>query len=358
MASRPPAVPVGTDSSKFPESRDHDAEWLLRRVHGLGLDGVFFRSALELSPTLDHGEMRAVVQLADELGLYLEAGIAKVNPYATVEAPEVRELGNGDYLAGFGTLVRACADAGVHELWSATANYKLGSPGLLGYDRFRTDTTWADQLAATAKVLHRLEPMLSDLGCHLNIETHEEITTFELVRLVEDAGPHAFGITFDTANVLCRTEDPVAAAERVAPYTRQSHVRDGALFLDADGAYRFLAPCGTGVIDWPALLRPLVEQSPRLTLSIEGIMGGRWQMPIPFRHPDWAAGHPDLTATDLATFERLAAGYEARVRAGTARAADSYRQPATLEERLEFVTASVAFLRETLTELLAERVQV
>ncbi|MBO9521527.1 MAG: sugar phosphate isomerase/epimerase [Nocardioidaceae bacterium] len=345
-------IRVGTDSSKFPESGDHDALWLLRRVHALGLDGVFFRSTRDISPSLDHGELRAAVELADELGLYLEAGTTKVNPFAVPEAADVRELGGGDFVAGFTRIVEASAKAGIHELWAATANYKFGTPGLLGYDRFRTDVSWDEQLAATAKLLCKLEPVLAANGCHLNIETHEEITSFELVRLVEDAGPHAFGITFDTANVLNRGEDPVAAARRVAPYARQSHVRDGALFADETGAYRFLAPCGEGVIDWPGLLRALLEGgSERLTLSIEGIMWGRWQMPVPYLDPDWGPGHPDLDESELERFAALVREHGQRVARGERPGPEHYRAKPTLAERTAFVTESVAFLRTTLAEL-------
>ena len=42
----------------------------------------------------------------------------------------------------------------------------------------------------------------------MNLETHEEITSFELVRLVEGVGPDVTGIVFDTANLLLRVEHP------------------------------------------------------------------------------------------------------------------------------------------------------
>ncbi|MEV8634118.1 sugar phosphate isomerase/epimerase family protein [Streptosporangium sp. NPDC051023] len=344
-------VRIGTDSSKFPGAPENGAEWTLREVHRLGLEGVFFRSVLELSPTLDPGELRAVVQLAEELGLYVEVGTAKVNPFAAPEAPEVRELGGGDYLRGLERLVVACAEAGVRELWTATANYKFGIPGRLGCDRFRTDVTWPEQLEATAKVLARLGPLLRDLGCHLNLETHEEITTFELVRLVEEAGPDAFGITFDTANVLLRCEDPVAAAHRVAPYVRQSHVRDAALFLTEDGIRRFLAPCGRGVIDWPALLRPLLAHAPRLTLSIEGVMGRRFPLPLSIYDPEWHRGHPDLTTAEFAEIVRLADGYRRRAERGEVPDRETLSLPVPVSERLDFVTESAAHLRAVLAGL-------
>ncbi|GAA3667240.1 sugar phosphate isomerase/epimerase [Nocardioides ginsengisoli] len=344
MPEPEPTFRIGTDSSKFPAPAGTDAAWLLQKAASAGLEGVFFRSALELSPTLDVGELTALRQQADELDLYLEVGAAKINPFAAPEAPEIRALGDGDYLLGIERIVAACAAAGIHEIWAATANYKFDLAGRLACDRYRTDVTWEEQLRATAKVMAELAPVLRAHGSHLNIETHEEITTFELVRLVEEGGPDAFGITFDTANVLIRGEDPVAAARRVAPYTRQTHVRDGALFFTDQGLCRMLAPCGQGVIDWPALMAALVG-APRRALSIEGIMGRRFQLPIPIYDPLWHAGQPDMTTVEITELVRLARAYDAAVARGERRSLASLSEPADDDERERFVLDSVAHLR-------------
>jgi len=64
------------------------------------------------------------------------------------------------------------------------------------------------------------------------VETHEEITSFEVARLAEAVGPDVVGVTFDTANVLARAENPMAAARRLAPYTHLSHAKDGILYCN------------------------------------------------------------------------------------------------------------------------------
>ncbi len=342
---------VGTDTSKFPGARDASAITTLERVAALGLDGAFFRSAFELSPTLDAGELSAVAQAATDLGLYLEVGAAKVNPFATPEFPEIRALGDGDYLRGLERIIRATTAVGITELWTATANYQFRIRGLYACDRFRTDVTWAEQLAATAKVLTRLAPILRDTGAHLNLETHEEITSFEVVRLVEDAGPDAFGITFDTANVLVRAEDPVAAARRVAPYVRMSHVRDVDLRFSDEGITRYLAPVGTGVIDWSAVLGELVAHAPQLNLSIEGVVGGYAGMPLFIDDPVWQKGHPDLTVAEFAEILRLTRLQEGRAAVGAAPTLETLTGPIDDATSLGFITSSAAALRGILAGL-------
>ena len=54
------------------KSFDHASE--------LGMDGLFFRTVLEMSPALDLGELREIGAHADALDMYLETGLGKVNP--------------------------------------------------------------------------------------------------------------------------------------------------------------------------------------------------------------------------------------------------------------------------------------
>jgi sugar phosphate isomerase/epimerase len=342
---------VGVDGRKLPGAIIRNPVDNLEAAAKLGMDGVFFRTVLDLTPTLDRGLLRELRQRADELCLYLEMGLAKVNPYANAEAPEVRELGGGDYRRGMIAMMEAAAEIGCHELWVATANYKPKLPGFFVFDRFRTDVTWTEQLDATERFLHSLAPAVRDLGCHLNLETHEEITSFELVRLVEAVGPDVLGITFDTGNVIARGEDPVAAARRVAPYTRMSHVRDIALFHTEYGIGRMLAPCGEGVIDWPAVLRILAAHNPRLQLSIENSRD-RTVMPLHVYDETWLASHPDLTTVELAEVFRLTREYEERSARGELPTAEYLLgHPCDEAEQVRFIEATAAHLRGVLAEL-------
>ncbi|WP_432826252.1 sugar phosphate isomerase/epimerase family protein [Dactylosporangium sp. CA-092794] len=305
----------------------------MRFAHELGMDGIFFRTVLDMTATLDPGVLRDVRACAGELGLYLEAGLGKVNPYAMAEAPELRAAGDGDTLLGFRRMIAACAEAGITELWAGTANYKPYG-GRYAYDRFRTDVDWADQLAATGKFLARLAPVARDHAVHVNLETHEEITSFEVVRLVEAAGPDAFGIVFDTSNLLQRGEDPVRTARRVAPYVRQTHIKDAALSLTAGGVLYQERRVGLGVVDLRTILPILRAANPALHLTIENAQP--WdevavtyptftaeQIPLRGRtlvevfDPEWQAGHPDMSVAELSAYLRLAQHSDALIAAGT-----------------------------------------
>ncbi|GMA24119.1 hypothetical protein GCM10025864_18780 [Luteimicrobium album] len=176
----------------------------LDAVAAAGLDGVLFRTIDEISPTLDPGALREVAEHAQALGLYVEMGVGKVNPYMTAELPRVRDIGEGSYLAGMQRMLEACAAHGWTQTWTALGGFKGQYDGLYITDRFRAEAPWADQLAATTSFLTLLAPTLRDLGVSLNIETHEEVTTFELARLVEEVGPDAIGICLDPGNLPVR----------------------------------------------------------------------------------------------------------------------------------------------------------
>src|SRR5579862_8191549 len=99
---------VGMDSRKIPEFAERGPLRSLDHVKDIGLDGIAFRTVLDMSPTFDLGELREIRAHADELGLYLESGLGKVNPYALPEAPEIRALGDGDTRLGFERMLHAC----------------------------------------------------------------------------------------------------------------------------------------------------------------------------------------------------------------------------------------------------------
>ncbi|MFF0341561.1 sugar phosphate isomerase/epimerase family protein [Kribbella sp. NPDC004875] len=353
---------LGSDALKLPGATTLTAPEQLQQAAEHGLGGLFFRTMLHLSPTLDPGLLREVRSTADRLGLYLESGLGKVNPYGLPESPELRALGDGDTVAGFRRMMEAAAAIGITELWVATAGIKPYS-GRLCYDRYRTDVTWTDQLAATAKFCTILAPIARDLGLHLNAETHEEITSFELVRLVEEVGPDVMGITYDTANPLQRAEHPARTAQRVAPYVRQTHLKDAALVHDPHGMRDQMRPNGQGVVDLHWILPALYAANPGLNLSLEIAEVGISSAPqlatrakdartgIALYDPIWLDGHPDLTVTELVEYLGLARAFENRIAAGEVPSlAEVSARGFTAEDAWKWVDDSFAYIREVLRD--------
>lgn len=314
---------LGIDGQKLPEARKRGPLKSLDHVRELGLGGIFFSTILDMSDTLDKGALAEIRAKADELGLYLEAGVGKINPYCSAEAPEFRAIGDGDVILGFTRMIEASAAIGCRELWVSPGNFKSEYRGRLANDRFRTDVTWDEQLLAIEKVLLKLAPVARANGVHLNMETHDEITSFEILRLIDKVGEDCMGVVFDTANGLQRAEHPVFAAKRVAPYVRQTHIKDAYVGFAAGGLDFQTRQVGRGIVDFAAIIPILTKANPNLNLSLE-VAASVEDKPrkanprqcIEINDPIWRAGHPDLTAEELEAYLALVEGFEKRVATG------------------------------------------
>ncbi|MFT4264255.1 MAG: TIM barrel protein [Nocardioides sp.] len=349
---------VGIDGRKVPGAAGLGPSELLRVVKDRGLDGVLFRTVFDIAPDLAPGALEEVRAEADALGLYLESGLGNLNPYAMAEHPHLRRAGDGDTVRGLVRAIEAAASIGCRELWAVTGGFKR-HPGRFAYDRFRTDVAWTDQLDAIARLAARLAPVCRDLGVHLNLETHEEITSFELVRLIELVGEDVLGLTYDLINPIQRGENPLDTARRVAPYVRQTHVRDCLLALDRAGLHYLPTAVGEGSLDVGALLAEVVAAGSRPRLTLEAMTSAREAgaspgAPHPYWSPitielfddDWHAAHPDLTAAELARTARLGLDPE---RASLLRAADGRLDDAEAER---MVRSSAGYLRSLSTAAL------
>ncbi|NVO28167.1 sugar phosphate isomerase/epimerase [Donghicola sp. C2-DW-16] len=356
---------LGIDWQKLPEALKRGPMASLDHVAEMGLDGIFFPTVLDMSPTLDRGFLLALKAKADEMGLYLESGLGKINPYCSAEAPELRAAGNGDIMAGLTRMIELAAEVGLHELWISPGNFKGQYPGRLANDRFRTDIDWADQLAAMQKIMTRLAPILRVHGSHMNMEAHDEITSFEILRLVEAVGEDVTGATYDTANGLQRGEHPVWVARRLAPYIRQTHIKD-AYVARAPGGLDFQGrACGEGIVDFEAILPILHAANPALNLSLEMAAScedrpraANPRQCIEIDDPVWRAAHPDLTPEEYDAYMALVDGYEDRIASGEIEDWASYEtrnygypgyqvQPYGYTEARDYIRRSADHIRET-----------
>ncbi|WP_052226609.1 sugar phosphate isomerase/epimerase family protein [Microbacterium mangrovi] len=318
----------------------------LAAVRALGFEGILVRTVDEAFPTLDAGAVREFAAEAAHQGMFVQLGLGKVNPFMTAELPRIRDLGDGSYLDGMVRLIDLCAEHGWTEAWTATGGFKHDLPAPFGFDRFRTDVSWSDQLVAISRFLQRLAPALRANGVRLNLETHEEITTFEIVRLIEQVGEDVLGVCLDPGNLMVRGEPVMDAVHRVAPYTHMTHLRDAVLVGVDGGISRFLAPVGAGVIDWDELVDALLTAQPDLDLAIEGIGGSRAEMTLNPRDEYWRSMHPDLTEADVTELERLVDEYPARADRGTVECVDVLRaRPPARTDYIEFLQRSHDALR-------------
>lgn len=262
-----------------------------------GLEGAQFGGVRGLSPDLDTGHLKEIAASAAEKNLYCHSSVSNCNPHRAKLSPD-------EHYKQLTEEIVAVAECGWHELHTV-----LGG----GEERYLESVPWTQQLDDSAKFLRRMAPVLREHNCRIDIETHGDVTTFELIRIIEDVGPDVVGICLDTANLLCHAEHPTDAARRAAPYVHLTHIKDGMITFTNRGYRRQTLPPGRGILAWQHILPILAEYSPNLPLSIED---HKWLFEFHAFEPQWLRLHPDLTREELASVMSICHQCEEKIGAG------------------------------------------
>jgi sugar phosphate isomerase/epimerase len=289
-----------------------------------GLDGILFPTPRTVSPGLDDVELKATRDLADDLGLFLEVGVGCLGPFGD-EAERLEELEN---------MVHASVALGCTQFFAYTRS-----------ERRHAEIEHEAQLRVIDRTIAALVPLLRGLGCRLNVKTHEDLSSHDVLRLVDGWGTDVVGVSLDVANLVVRGEDPVAATRRLAPYVHQTHLEDVALFFVETGLRRRLRPCGEGVIDWAAIVRTLVESSPARSLTLEQHLG-RFDTEV--FDPQWFESEPHVSATELGVLVSSAVSCENRAAAGQMPGLAELSLDRTDAERRAELDTSARYLRGVL----------
>lgn len=255
---------------------------------GLGLADIIVPTVFEVSETLDPADVKDVVDQATDRGVGLTVGIPYLHPFRLDQDADLLKVGDGDPIVGLTRTLETTVGLGVRDV-----------PFVLGYveDRYSAVVPWDEQLSLVTGLFKRLAPIVRELGVRLCIKTHEEITTFEIARLIDAVGDDVLSVGFDPVNVFLRMEDPLRALRRLAPYVAHVYV-DDATFVAQDKIYaRRFCNLGDGVVDWQGIVDVLVLEGRDPSWWVD-LHKGQYDI-YPF-DLDWLAGHPDLTTAEYA----------------------------------------------------------
>ena len=271
---------VGICARDVPGAAQGDLYSVARTAASFGFGAVTVPSLRYVSAELDPAELAEARGRVGEAGVELWAAAGMLNAHHLERSPDlVGAAGDGDPLVGLEQLVAAAEIIGQKELTV-----------IIGVDTDRADVQhpWCAQLDATAELLGRMGPLLRERRAQLQVKTHEEITTREVVELVERVGPDVLSVAFDPVNVVVRGELPSAAAARVRPYMAALHLDDAWLCPAPDGLVRRFSPLGAGCLPWPAMLTDAAEHRtagrPRLLVDLH-----RGELATPYLRTDWQA---------------------------------------------------------------------
>ena len=173
---------------------------------------------------------------------------------------------------------------------------------------------WREQIELTIEVLRELSLMAAEFDTVITMELHVDLTSLELVHIIEAVDSEHVQVNLDTANALGLLEDPVDAARALAPYVHTTHFKDTCIYPTAEGYnWQGGAPLGRGLVDLPAVVEILYQANPNVHLNIEDSGGF---IPIPMYDEAFLGSFTDLTPPRMARFVRHLWRGEQQVRAG------------------------------------------
>jgi sugar phosphate isomerase/epimerase len=192
----------------------------------------------DYQPILGYSDarLRDLKSLADDLGIVLELGTRGISP---------------EHLANF-----------------------LKLAGILGASVVRSmvnTTEHRPTLAEAQSLLKQALPAYEAAGVKIALETYEQLSSRDLVALVEAVGSPNLGICLDPANCVAALENPADVIDRCAPYVANLHVKDFA-FTRRGGWVGFTlegTELGKGLLDYDYLMRKVDPESRGINRIIE-----------------------------------------------------------------------------------------
>ncbi len=288
VAASPRPTALGIDNFAV-RAFNWKAPELIQYAESLQLDTLFL-SDMDCLPSLETSALREVKAQADAAGIALYTGSWSICPTSTRFKPK------------WGT-------AEEHLLTGLKVSKALGSPVfrvILGsMDDRKTPGGITARIDDTVKVLKACRGAALDAGIKIAVENHAgDMHSWELVRLIEQAGPDFVGVNIDSGNAAWTLEDPTDLLERLGPYTICSSLRDDMIWNTADGVSIQWTAMGDGLVDWNRYMERWRVLCPNVPVQIETISG--FSKNFAYKSEAFWQ-HYDKRPEVLAKFESLAA---------------------------------------------------
>jgi hypothetical protein len=136
----------------------------------------------------------------------------------------------------------------------------------------------------------------------LAVENHQDLTTAELLRLMEIVDSQWVGVCLDTGNGLALLDDPMETARAFAPLVKTVHLKDYQVCARANGFVLIGCPLGEGVVDLRGIADLLAAEAPEAALNIEAYLGKHF---VPALEDGYLRQLPEAPAQALGATLRL-----------------------------------------------------
>ena len=282
------------------------ASELIQYAASLKLDTLFL-SDLDCLPSLEEVALKEVKAEAAAAGLALYLGSWSICPSSVRFKPK-------------------WGSAEEHLMTGLRVAKALGSPVfrvILGAsDDRKTEGGINARIADTVKVLKAVRGRALDFGIKIAVENHSgDMHSWELARLVEEAGTDFVGVNIDSGNAAWTLEDPLQVLENLGKYTICSSLRDDMIWSTPEGASIQWTAIGDGLVDWKKFVERWRYFCPRVPFQVETISG--FARSFPYKSDAFWKDY-DKRPEALAQFEALAA---------KGRPIESFRAPEGMDKK-------------------------
>ncbi|HEX2948526.1 MAG TPA: sugar phosphate isomerase/epimerase [Armatimonadota bacterium] len=188
----------------------------------------------------------------------------------------------GEHLAD---MIRAAYTLGAVQVTVGLSNLKGNVQ-----QRQRTLEGYLSDLDVAIKTAERYKIMLT-------IENGRHTASADLAALIQAAQSEWVGVCYDMGNALTVPENPVEAAEQLAPFCKSAHMKDLKVYRTMEGATMVNCPVGEGVVEISEILRILKTKQPELTVFLQTAAE---RLSVPVLRDEFLQEYPRITARALA----------------------------------------------------------
>lgn len=251
----------------FFQNKRMDIFEFIELAHNLGVEGIQINIVKDYNLDVKWGALGSnsknhldkLKTLIDKYNMFVEIDMRDLEYDRMKEVIEVANKLGADIIRSYVPVVPMIIDKnsgseGAHDFAKVRGNFNLESYEV-GYEK-------------VMKIL----PLLEKNRIKLALENHEYETSTELVELIKKINSTWVGFLFDFGNSMMAWEEPVIAAENMAPYTYSTHFKDHIIIPEANDEYGYVVcgvPAGKGNIDLKSLFNIMMKKSPLTRINIE-----------------------------------------------------------------------------------------
>lgn len=237
-------VKLGLDSFSYhlhledPENQ-RDVFWFIDQVEVLGLNGCQIdpRHLQGWDPELIH----KIGECCADRGLYLELG-----------------SGGFDY-ERLSKRLELASEAGARVMRTFVSGERYCTP-----EEHRNNL-----IQWTIENFKRLAEVAEKVEVPLALENHEDLTSDEIIYILESVGSPYIRALVDTGNALPVKEDPVECTQNLAPYAAATHLKDWKVWWDNGLPCRVGCPFGHGDGKLAEVYKILRNAQPDMPVTLE-----------------------------------------------------------------------------------------